>query len=229
MSEHLKAVKFHLLLIDLYGGWGTYWKFRPLTDASSFAFFWSCVSLSIVSTRAGVQQGCVIARPAPVSLLVFRTAASVCRFRDCQLCLSSCVELSVTFLASLTVCYLPWPQALCDVTLYAFVWNWNRYHFWQCPWHGLSAFSSQSSQVCVLVLERVLAVMGHLPWVRLLPNQSWGGGRQGGDSWDQPQARKPRSPVVLSQSSVVFLEKVFCKFYMPLIVEMVVFDHLPSL
>lgn len=49
-------------------------------------------------------------------LLVFRTA-NVCRFRDCQSCLSSCVELSVTFLASLTVCYLPWPQALCDVTL----------------------------------------------------------------------------------------------------------------
>lgn len=31
--------------------------------------------------------------------------------------LSSCVELSVTYLVSLTVCYLPRPQALCDVNL----------------------------------------------------------------------------------------------------------------
>lgn len=136
-----------------------------------------------------------------------------------------CVELSVTFLASLTVCYLPWPQALCDVTLRLCL-ELEPLPFLTVPvaW-AFSAFSSQSSQVCVLVLERVLAVMGHPALVRL-PTRAGVEGRQGGDSWDQPQARRPESQLFYPKVQWSFWKKYFASFIcLWLHPEMVVFDH----
>lgn len=77
---------------------------------------------------------------------------------------------------------------------------------------GFSAFSSQLKLVvCVLGAERVLLSWATLPWSDY-QNQSWGGGETRRGQLGSALGQKARVPVVLSQSSVVFLEKYFASF-----------------
>lgn len=114
------------------------------------------------------------------------------------------------------VCYLPRPQALCDVTL--------------SPLFGTgTATISDSARgmgfFCILLTVKsgLCACAGEgaschgppCPGQTTKPERGWRGDKEG--TAGISSRLEGQSPGVLSQSSVVFLEKVFCKFYMPLI------------
>lgn len=217
--EHLKAVRIPSFANRSVWRLGNILKIQITYKSSlDFAFRLVPVSLLCVYTRTGVQQGCVIARALsslPCSCSELQTYATFETDRASgPSCLFSCVELSVTFLASLTVCYLPRPQALCDV---------NLSHLCGTGIATISDSARGMGFFCILLTVKSGLCAGEgatchgPPCPGQTPKPELGGRGDKEVIVGISSRLKGQSPSILPQSSVVFLEKVFCEFYLPLI------------